>query len=434
MMKYKIIIMLLFVGISGLVYSQTNELSLQNAVEIALEKNYSIIMSQKNAEISETNNSWANTGAMPTVSFVGSAYVGNNINNNDNFSQTNLSGSVDVNWIIFRGFSAKIQKEKLEEYQNMSDANLAIMVENTIQNVISAYYGVLLAQEKFKISESNMKLSYDRYQRELQKKEIGTSVTYDLLQSKNAYLSDTADYMMSESSYKNTMRQLNYLMSVPVNNEYVFITSFESEQTDFVYDDLLSKMKSNNTTLQNQYINLELAKLNVQSSKSAYYPTVSAGVSAGLQNSNMDYSTMDAMDNTNSAFSTSANIAISYDIYTGGSRKIAVDVAKIESEISDIQRVDLEQSLENQMAQEFELYNVRKELLFLAEENLKAAELNLELSKMKFESGVISSFNYRDIQTLHLNTALNYQNAIYNLIQSYYTLMRLTGGIVEDFN
>jgi len=143
---------------------------------------------------------------------------------------------------------------------------------------------------------------------------------------------------------------------------------------------------------------------------------------------------MDAMDNTNSAFSTSANVAISYDIYKGGSRKIAVDVAKIEKKITDIKFKDLEQSLENQLAQEFELYNVRKELLFLAEENLNAAELNLQLSKLKFDSGVISSFNYRDVQTLHLNTALNYQNAIYNLIQSYYTLMRITGGIVEDFN
>ena len=433
-MKYKIIIILLFIGISGLAYSQTEELSLQNAVEIALEKNYSIIMSQKNTEISEANNSWANTGAIPTVSFVGSGSASNNFNDNDNFSQTNLNGTVNVNWIIFRGFSARIQKDKLEEYENMSDANLAIIVENTIQNVISAYYGVLLAQEKFNISESNMKLSYDRYQRELQKKEIGTAVTYDLLQSKNAYLSDTADYMMSESSYKNTVRQLNYLMSVSVEKEYVFTTSFESEQADFDYNDLLTKMKSNNTTLPNQYINLELSKLNVQSAKSAYYPTVSAGVSTGYQNSEMDYSTMNAMDNTNSAFSTSANVAISYDIYKGGSRKIAINVAEIENEISDIQRIELEQSLENQLAQEFELYNVRKELLFLAEENLKAAELNLKLSKMKFESGLISSFNYRDVQTLHLNTALNYQNAIYNLIQSYYTLMRLTGGIVEDFN
>ena len=295
MMKHKIIIILLFIGISGLAYSQAEELSLQNAVEIALEKNYSIIMSQKNVEISEANNAWANTGVIPTVSFVGSGSASNNFNDNDNFSQTNLNGTVNVNWIIFRGFSARIQKDKLEEYENMSDANLAIMVENTIQNVISAYYGVLLAQEKFEISESNMNLSYDRYQRELQKKEIGTTVTYDLLQSKNAYLSDTADYMMSESSYRNSVRQLNYLMSVPVNQEYVFTTSFESEQTDFVYDDLLAKMKSNNTTLQNQYINLELSKLNVQSAKSAYYPTVSAGVSSGYQNSRMDYSTVQWM-------------------------------------------------------------------------------------------------------------------------------------------
>ena len=81
--------------------------------------------------------------------------------------------------------------------------------------------------------------------------------------------------------------------------------------------------------------------------------------------------------------------------------------------------ITLEQALENQLAQEFELFEVRKELVVLAEENLKAAELNLELSKMKFENGSINSFNYRDIQILYFNTALNYQNSVFNLVQSY---------------
>ncbi|MDD2636654.1 MAG: TolC family protein, partial [Bacteroidales bacterium] len=271
-MKQKIILILVFLGVASFIYSQENSLSLQNAVQTALENNYNIIVSEKNLEVNQVNNSWANTGALPTVSFVGSGAIGNNYNDNDDYNSKSFNASVDLNWVIFRGFSARITKDKLEEYENMSDANLAIMVENTIQNVISAYYNVLLEQEKLKISESNMILSSDRYQRELQKKEIGTAVTYDLLQSQNSFLSDTADFMMSEASHRNAMRQLNYLMSVPVNEKYTFTTSFTSEQSDFAFEELLSKMESNNTTLQNQYINLELSKLDVQSAKSAYYP------------------------------------------------------------------------------------------------------------------------------------------------------------------
>lgn len=433
-MKQKIIIILVLLVFAGISFAQTDSLSLQEAVETALKNNYSIITTQKNFEISQENNSWANTGALPTVSFAGSAAQKYNFNDTDNYKSTNLNATVDVNWVIFRGFSARIQKDMLEEYEKMSKGNLAITAENTIENVITAYYGVLLEQEKLKISELNMKLSLDRYQREKQKKDMGTSVSYDLLQAKNAYLNDTADFLMAQTSFKNSVRQLNYLMSAPVGSQYVFTSDFELGNLDFSYNDLLAKMKSGNSTLLNQYVSLELSKLEVKSSKSAYYPTVSAGLSTGFSDVETDYSTLNNMDNAASAFSTSANIAVSYDIYKGGSRRIAVEVAKIQDEIAALETKDLEQALENQLAQEFELFEVRKELVVLAEENLKAAELNLELSKMKFENGSINSFNYRDIQILYFNTALNYQNSVFNLVQSYYTLMRLTGGIIDDFN
>ena len=197
------------------------------------ENNYSIITTQKNFEISEENNSWANTGALPTVSFVGSAAQTYNFNETDNYKSTNLNATVDVNWVIFRGFSARIQKDMLEEYEKMSEGNLAITVENTIQNVITAYYGVLLEQENLNISELNMNLSLDRYQREKQKKDMGTSVSYDLLQAKNAYLNDTAAFLMAQTSFKNSVRQFR-ITSYNVCYTKLLRFKFRCNQNSFV--------------------------------------------------------------------------------------------------------------------------------------------------------------------------------------------------------
>jgi outer membrane protein TolC len=94
----------------------------------------------------------------------------------------------------------------------------------------------------------------------------------------------------------------------------------------------------------------------------------------------------------------------------------------------------MKHDLKNQLAQEYELYRVRKELLNVAKENLKSAELNLQLSKEKFQSGAINSFNFRDVQQIYQNAAYNYQRAIFNVIQSYNTLMRLTGGIIDEYD
>jgi len=88
--------------------------------------------------------------------------------------------------------------------------------------------------------------------------------------------------------------------------------------------------------------------------------------------------------------------------------------------------------LSNQLASSLEMYNVRKEMYVLAEENLKAAELNLSISKEKYKTGAINSFNYRDIQILYMNVAIARLNSIYNLINANTTLVKLTGGLIGE--
>jgi len=432
-MKTKIIMSIALIIASIPLFSQvTNQLRIESAIEKALENNYGIVTVKKSHEINELNNAWGNTGVLPTVSFVGTGSESWNNNNNDDFTSTNLSGSVNLNWVLFRGFGAQITKKNLEELEKMSEGNMAITVENTIIDVILAYYNILLAENNMEIAEKNMILSEDRYEQEKQRKELGTSVTYDLLQAQNSYLEDKSSFLLAKSSYSNSKRQLNSLMAESLDADYTYISSFDIAAKDFNKTDLEAKMLSNNNTLKNQYINLEMAKLDIKSAKSAYYPTISAGASGTYSDSEMDYETM--MDNSSSGLNTSLSMTVSYSIYEGGTRRRALQAAKINQEISEIETTDMEQQLKNQLAQEFELYEVRQELLTLAEENLKAAELNMELSKQKFENGSINSFNYRDIQQMYSNVSMSYQNAMYNLIQSYHTLLRLTGGVIDDYN
>jgi outer membrane protein TolC len=434
-MKTKIIMsIVLFIASIPLFSQNLNRLSIKDAVNKALENNYGIITVKKSHEINELNNSWGNTGALPTVSFTGIGSESWNTNENDDYNNTALSGSVDLNWVLFRGFGARITKQNLEKLEKMSEGNITITVENTIVDVILAYYNVLLSENNMKITEKNMILSEDRYEQEKQRKQLGTSVKYDLLQAQNSYLEDKSNYLSAKSSYNNSKRQLNNLMAEPLETEYNYTSSFDVAAKDFELKVLEIKMLENNNTLKNQYINLEMAKLDVKSAKSAYYPTIAAGASGGYTNSETDYETLNNMDNSSSGFNTGLSLSVSYSIYEGGSRRRALQIAKINKEISEIETTDMQQQLKNQLAQELELYKVRQELLVLAEENLKAAELNLELSKQKFETGSINSFNYRDIQQMYSNISMNYQSAMYNLIQSYHTLLRLTGGVIDDFN
>ena len=112
-------------------------------------------------------------------------------------------------------------------------------------------------------------------------------------------------------------------------------------------------------------------------------------------------------------------------------RKRSVEVARINEDIARIEIEEMAHALTNELFNLSDYYGVRVQLLHVADENLEAAELNLSISEEKYRSGVINSFNYRDIQLIYLNAAVSRLQAVYNLISSKTQLTRITGGFLS---
>ncbi|MEO5569558.1 MAG: TolC family protein, partial [Bacteroidia bacterium] len=62
----KNLLVLILISIAQIVFAQEN-LSLQQAIEIGLKNNYSIIISKNDLDISKNNVSWGNAGALPQL-------------------------------------------------------------------------------------------------------------------------------------------------------------------------------------------------------------------------------------------------------------------------------------------------------------------------------------------------------------------------------
>lgn len=414
--------------------AQVDSLSLQKAISMSLLNNYAIVIQKKEVLIDSIGNTIGNAGALPTISFTGStskqwtSYV------EDDVKTSSRSASVDLDWTVFNGFSAKIEKSRLEELEKQSKVNLSYQIENAIVNVTLAYYQSLLNKKEIELKNEVMDLSEDRFKIEKRKKDIGASNTYDLLQAQVSWLNDKSSFLEAKSEYNNSIRQLNYYMAEPLENTYLLSTLFEADTVAYDKKVLRDKMISNNNILKNQYINLQISRLSVRAAKSGYYPSVSLGASAGYAYANNDYIGFDENDDTSEGLYTALSASLSYEIYGGGKRKIALQTAKLEEEINEIETSEIIDDLTNQLAQEFELYELRKQLLYVADESLKAAKLNLDISLDKYKTGAINSFNYRDIQEEYQDTSISYYTALYNLISSRNTLMQLTGGFIEDMN
>ena len=399
-------------------------LTLSSALERALENNYGLIISRSANEVAAINNNPGNAGRYPTIGF--DATNTNSYNLNGDTYSGRLAAGVGLNWVLFDGFRVNITKEKLDNQEALSEGRLGVVIEGTIEDVIMGYYLVLLQQEQLKVLQSVMKLSEDRYAYELDRKSLGGSVTYNVLQAQNVYLTDKANYMNQEVVVRNSVRNFNFLLGESPTNTWTFSELFEADTSAYRLDDLLSKMKANNQILKNQYTNLLLMENETSLKRANYSPALSLGT--GVEYA--DSWSSPAGQTTSGNLSPYGNLRLSYDIYSAGVRKRSVEIARINEEIAQVEISEMEHALTNELFNLADYYGVRIELLNVANENMAAAELNLSISEEKYRSGVINSFNFRDVQLIYLSAALRRLQSIYNLIDSKIQLTRITGGFL----
>ena len=423
------IIIVLFLVFFGSLFAQ-NKLTLSDAISVGLENNYGLKISSKQVDISDENNTWGAAGRFPTIDIgVGSI---NRFDHNDeaDITTNNIAPTAQLNWVVFNGFRIFNTKSKLEEQFKLAENNNAVAIENTIQDIILAYYNVLLQKERRNVFDELEKLSSDRYIREEASREIGGSVTYQVLQAKTAWLEDRANALSQKLNYDNSIRTLNLLIGEKNDNKYDELDEFKTDLNNYSFDDLFEKMLSSNKTLKNQYLNEMITERDIDIARGGIYPRLS--VTAGYDYLNSTRKISGLSSTMSDSYDYYGNVNLSMNIFDGFNTRRSLEIAKIQSEISKIQTEEITHALTNTLTQLIELYNIQKELIAVEEENLAATKLNLQISEEKFKSGAINSFNYRDIQIVYLNASLQRLNSIFNLINTNTELARLTGSIISE--
>lgn len=413
--------------------SQAQEkLSLFEAINLGLQNNYDLQMQRNSKEIAGINNTWGNTSIMPSVSLNATGRENYNYNDDDNYRQQTITPDLSLNWVLFNGFAARINKRKYEELEQQSEGNTVVLVESTIQDIILAYNNCLVQKELTVVYQGLADLSKDRYDRMLNSQAIGASTTYEGLQAKVSMLEDKSNLLQQKVNYANAVRTLNYLLAVDNGAQWDFTTALTADTPDYNLESLSEKLGQNNQTLKNQYLYQSIVAKETALAKSAYSPTLTANSGISYTDFGQYYSgsTANVTQNYSDVY---VGLTLSLDIFNGGTRKRSLQIAKINEETTRVQTTQMEHSLKNQLLQMYSSYEVQKAVYQLTLEQEEAAKLNLELSGEKLENGSINSFNYRDVQIAYMNAAVSKLSAIYNLVQSNTDLQRITGGIINEY-
>ena len=459
-MSKHIVSVWLLLASSFSVFSQ-DQLSISDAISIGLEKNYDIRIVNKENLIAQNNNAWGEAGLLPT--FTLSATSNNNRRNQESDNQFfggqlfpgfqlndqraySVSPSAQVSWTLFQGNRAIINKRILEGIQAESAQNAEVVISNTIQAIILGYYFAVLEKERLEEFKKQLDLSSQKYQYIKAKYVLGSVVTGDVLLEENNYLTDSVNYINQVLVYRNSIRALNTLLAAEdINTDYILTDSLAYEEILYDYNDLEMAMLDENIDLKRIYISQTILEEQVKQQRSFLYPTISmnAGYTWNRNISdltNADYSgPNDSYQNppepliskTGTYF---ANFTLAFNLYDGGRVNRAIKNAVIQQDIGNIQIDQMKTDLTQDLSQTYDEYNTRRNIYFIEHRKKMGAETNLKISEEKFKNGTINSFDYRTIQNNYLTAAIQELNALYLLVDSKVSLMRLTGGILSDDN
>ena len=426
-------------------------LSLSDAIQRGLENNYEIRIATNELEIAQNNNDYALTQKYPTITLGLSPGVGYRNQSNPAsivVQSTTLSYSVapiaQLNWVLFNGGRIAINKERLETLADLSAGQLQLQIENTVQDIIDAYYTAVVQDEQIDVRRRVLNLSRDRIEYQQVRREFGQGGTFDELQARDAYLSDSTSLVIQQVNYENAVRNLLQLMGETDLSQPVELTT-ELTYEEMGYDPatLEAQLLAANRNLQNLLINRDLAALQTQLIEAERKPTFGIGASTsydiGVQTGTQTFEfggdqpgrEQELPGVAARTLAGSVGFTASYLLFDGGNRRVRTQSARLQEVTAQLDYQSAQQQLRTALQNTLALYDNQARIIGITQELIENAERNLEIAEERFRGGTINSFDYRQIQLNYTNAEFQLLNALLDLKQTETELLRVTGQIVR---
>ena len=223
-------------------------------------------------------------------------------------------------------------------------------------------------------------------------------------------------------------------MGEDVEKKWFLTSKIKPELNNKNFSVLKKEMLSNNTNIKNQYINIALTQQDISLAKSQFYPIIN--FNAGLNTSFGQLSTKDVNAPIGNAASRNlnyyGNFTLKFKLYDGGKVKRGIKALEIQNEVDQLQMAQMTNQLIFELKNVYELYQTRTKIFELTKKALVVSQSNLEIAKLKEQSGLINSFNFRDIEMAYLSAGVALYQASYDLLESNATLLKMTGKIIQS--
>lgn len=417
--------------------SAQEKLTLEEAISIGLEKNLSIKITEKSVE-QATNDYDKSAGAfLPQVSVsagksfsntnVLQQFVNDNAPREINGAKSNtLDVSPSLRWTIFNGLGMFYTRDRISETMGLAEDDLKIQIENTIAQISTAYYRLVLEQERLRVLEEALKLSEDRVALAKTRYEVGKTSKLDYLQAQVDYNSDQSNLLNQREVVFNALIDLNQLMGVELETGYVTDVNFQANE-NLQIESLLESAQLNNPGLLRAQRTREIAYLQTKEVRAERFPQLSVNFGYNFNDRNSDAGFL--ISNTSKGVN--YGVSASWNILNGFDVKRRMQNAQIQVETRELEIQNLKLQLESDIRKAFVNYQNSIALRNLEVQNFSIAEENYDIALERYKLGNATPLEIREAQINFVQAELRRIQASFGVQVQEIELNRLAGNNIR---
>lgn len=420
------------------VSAQVNDtLHLNQAVALALKNNYDISLAADEAKVAGINNVPGSVGMLPRLDLSGTRslsinnshqqYYDGRTRDGKNAKTNSQNAGIQLSWTFFDGMNMFIQKDKLNEMEQLSNIQLRSVVENTVALVITGYYNIVVQQKLANVYHEALLISLDRQKLAKAGFELGSGSELAYLQSTVDMNADSANYIKQLAVVENAQAGLNQLLCRDLKTSFAVDEEIPLD-SNLVYDDIWNKVQQQSPSLLEARGSSDLAALAVKEVKSSLYPTLSLNSGYNYNKSASDVGIYTL--NRNLGFT--VGVTLNYNIFNGFDTRRKLSIARIQEESAkkDEQRVKLD--IEANLQQVFNDFKTNLQLVTFDEGNIQFAKHNFSVAQEKYRLGTITDVELRETQQKLMDAENSLLNSYFLCKSAEVELLRISGQLTGD--
>lgn len=420
------------------------EVTLEQVVAIALEKNYDVRIVEKQSEAAETDNDLAWGAFLPEIrATAGRTWNNNNqklqvrsretndiISNEGDVSSNNTNASAQLIWTLFDGTRMFAARERISVIAEQSQLQVKDQMVNTIAETITNYYDIVRQKQQLKAIQEQMSVSEERVKLAEKKLQVGTGIKPELLQARVDYNAQRTQVLQQESTIAQLKQRLNALVGSQLPDNYdvadTIIIDLNLHQEEF-----FSNFENSNFALQAARQNIRAASLSLRERRAEYLPFVNFNASYNYTNTDNTrlinpYGTLLFQQN-----GYSYGFSLTVPILSGFNTRRMSQQARLEIDRQTLFYDQLKTNVNVGIRNAYVNYDNAKKILLIEEETIGLAKENVYIALESFKRGVATFIELRTAQQSLAEAYSRLITARYNAKLAETELLRLKGSLLQ---